>query len=293
MNIKHIIITIALTIGVVSSAYAIPSFPMSFYGNVTIDDTAATVGTVIRAYNSSSTLLGEVMVNEAGIYGYDSPIKQRLMLKEATGTVTFKFKTESKNAGVETVGTVVQDYASYTAGLTVKKDLSFKTTVAAPAGGGGGSSGGGGGGSGSGGGGGGGGSYIAPVTNVNVKVATNTVINTKVATNTATNTNKIDSQKLDTKSTKTNIANTTNDNKESVVEIKFTKTLSLGSRNSEVLAMQKLLVAQKLLPIGSDTGYFGPATQKALKAWQKKNKLQANGVFGPASRELLVKKSGR
>ncbi len=283
MNIKHIIITIALTIGVVSSAYAIPSFPMAFYGNVTIDDTSAPVGTILRAYNASSALLGEVTVNEAGIYGYDNPLKQRLVLKEATGTITFKFKTESKNAGVETVGTVVQDYASYTAGLTVKKDLTFKTAIAVPASGGGGGSVG----SSSGGGGGGGGSYIAPITNLNVKVATNTVINTKVATST----NKVDSTKIDTKDTKTNIANTSKDNKESVLEIKFTKTLSLGSRNSEVLAMQKLLVAQKVLATSSATGYFGPLTQKALKDWQKKNKLQANGVFGPASRELLIKKS--
>ena len=289
MNIKHTIITIGLAIGVVSSAYAIPEFPMSFYGNITIDDTAAPVGTVIRAYNASSTLIGEVTVSEAGVYGYDSPVKQRLILKEATGTITFKFKTESKNAGVETTGTLVQDYASYTAGLTVKKDLTFKTAIAVPA-----SGGGGGGSSSGGGGGGGGGGYIAPVTNVNAKVATNTVINTKVATNTSTSTNKIDSANIDTKDAKINIANTTKNNgniNSPIAETKFIKTLALGSKNNEVLAMQKLLVSQKLLPIGSDTGYFGPATQKALKAWQKKNKLQATGMAGPVTRDLLAKQS--
>ncbi len=241
-------------------AASVPEFPMSFYGTVTIDDAVAPVGAVIRAYNASSTLLGEVMVNEVGIYGYDNPIKQRLILKEATGTITFKFKTESKNAGAETAGTVTQDYASYTAGLTIKKDIAFKTTGAAPAN----SGGGGGGGGSSGGGGGGGGSYIAPTINVNnTKVATNTVINTKVATNTAT----------------------------AITEIKFTKTLALGSKNDEVLAMQKILIAQKLLTATSANGYFGPATQKALKAWQKKNKLQTTGITGPVTRELLAKQS--
>ncbi len=36
---------------------------------------------------------------------------------------------------------------------------------------------------------------------------------------------------------------------------------------------------------------FSPATQKALKTWQKKNKLQATGITGPLTRDLLAKQS--
>ena len=51
-------------------------------------------------------------------------------------------------------------------------------------------------------------------------------------------------------------------------------TLKVGSKGDMVKKMQKVLgVAQD--------GDFGPGTEKAVKAWQTKNGLTADGVVGP------------
>lgn len=52
--------------------------------------------------------------------------------------------------------------------------------------------------------------------------------------------------------------------------------LKLGSKGTEV---QKL---QSFLGIGAD-GSFGPGTEKALKEWQTKSGLTADGIAGPAT----------
>jgi C4-type Zn-finger protein len=69
---------------------------------------------------------------------------------------------------------------------------------------------------------------------------------------------------------------------------KFTKALSLGSRNSEVTELQKYLLNLGLYT-GPITGYFGPITRDSVKKFQIKNKLSPIGSVGPATRTELNK----
>ena len=155
------LIIAAVLLLVPASTYALdgfPAFPMAFWGTVTTNGTAAPVGSVVRAYYGS-TLVGTATVQETGVYGYTEPTKQKLIVAEGTGAITFKIQAAGFNGGSETTGDTAITQSSFTSGLTVEKNLPFTIT---PPSTGGGSGGGGGGGSSSGGGGGGGRGAPAP-----------------------------------------------------------------------------------------------------------------------------------
>lgn len=59
-----------------------------------------------------------------------------------------------------------------------------------------------------------------------------------------------------------------------VSAFKFTRILRLGMSGLDVQELQKILIAEKFLKIKTATKYFGPATQKALISWKKKNKIR-------------------
>ena len=68
----------------------------------------------------------------------------------------------------------------------------------------------------------------------------------------------------------------------------FVTSLSLGSRGDAVTALQALLAANPdIYPEGLITGYFGRATERALKRLQKENGLEQVGFVGPRTRALL------
>lgn len=68
----------------------------------------------------------------------------------------------------------------------------------------------------------------------------------------------------------------------------FTRNLSLGSRGQDVIELQKILIAGKFLDIESPTGYFGFATEAAVKAYQRAHGLApAVGTVGPLTRAEL------
>lgn len=75
----------------------------------------------------------------------------------------------------------------------------------------------------------------------------------------------------------------------------LTRSLSLGSSGSDVLALQKYLAAQGLLASGSATGYFDLATQAAVQHWQAAYGVVSSGtpattgygVVGPRTRQML------
>ena len=74
----------------------------------------------------------------------------------------------------------------------------------------------------------------------------------------------------------------------------FTKTLAFGSRSAEVNLLQKFLATDKsLYPERLVTGYFGPATKRAVGRFQikfgliKDSKHPAYGVVGPKTRFSL------
>lgn len=61
----------------------------------------------------------------------------------------------------------------------------------------------------------------------------------------------------------------------------ITKRLSLGSVDTQVIALKKFLVSEGVLGANSYTTYFGPLTQTALQKWQCKNGIVCSGT--PAS----------
>lgn len=66
----------------------------------------------------------------------------------------------------------------------------------------------------------------------------------------------------------------------------FTKTLVIGSANADVTALQNLLTAQGIYH-GPVTGYFGPLTSTATKAYQAAHGISQTGTVGPLTRASL------
>jgi hypothetical protein len=66
----------------------------------------------------------------------------------------------------------------------------------------------------------------------------------------------------------------------------FISLLKIGSTGNEVRELQKLLVRLGFLKV-APTGNFGTLTQAAVKAFQKKYKVQAVGYVGPSTRAQL------
>lgn len=143
-----ILLSLALFLVPVVSFASIPDFPMAFWGSAMVDGVAAPSGSVIRVYDDS-TKVGEVVIQDSGVYGYTEPTKQKLVVGSGAGELTFTIQAASINGGVETSGISALTYAGFVSGETVEKDLDFDVTaeVVASSGGGDSSSSGGGGGS--------------------------------------------------------------------------------------------------------------------------------------------------
>jgi len=125
---KKLIFIISLFLLPVASFAAMPAFPMAFWGTITLNGNPAPVNTVVRAYYGD-ILAGQVVVAEdEGIYGYTESTKQKLVVKEGIGELSFTFETPSINGGVETSGCTSVSYAGFTSELTVPKNLVFNTT---------------------------------------------------------------------------------------------------------------------------------------------------------------------
>ena len=135
---KKLAIIALFTIPFLSHA-ALPAFPMAFWGNATINGEDVPTGTVIRAYYGD-TYAGQVVVNEAGVYGYNNPTKQKLLVSEGDGEITFKFQRSGED---ETAGNSAITYPAFASGETENKPLDFTLPTPAPSGGSGGGGGGG------------------------------------------------------------------------------------------------------------------------------------------------------
>jgi heat shock protein HslJ len=70
----------------------------------------------------------------------------------------------------------------------------------------------------------------------------------------------------------------------------ITKNMGLGSRGSEVLALQNILAKKGYFTV-TPTGYYGPLTFNAVKKLQKDHGVSSVGVVGPKTRELLARMS--
>lgn len=101
----------------------------------------------------------------------------------------------------------------------------------------------------------------------------------------------------------TNVGTSTNNNGDlkkensSATLGKISKQLSVGSKNSDVLTLQKFLNKQGIIistkgagSPGKENNYFGTMTKKAVIKFQTKNKIKpANGIVGPKTKALINK----
>lgn len=72
-----------------------------------------------------------------------------------------------------------------------------------------------------------------------------------------------------------------------------TTRLGLGDRSDEVKTLQQLLGRDKdVYPEGLATGFFGPATQRAVKRFQEKYGIPSIGIVGPQTRAKLAEVFG-
>lgn len=67
----------------------------------------------------------------------------------------------------------------------------------------------------------------------------------------------------------------------------ISKTLKQGAKNADVKLLQEKLIRLGFLSKGAVTGYYGPQTVKAVKAFQKANKLEQVGSVGTKTLKLL------
>ncbi len=70
--------------------------------------------------------------------------------------------------------------------------------------------------------------------------------------------------------------------------ILLTQNLSRGMTHAEVSILQSFLKARGYLIVNAVTRFFGPATEKAVKSFQTKNKIvPVTGVVGPKTRAVI------
>jgi peptidoglycan hydrolase-like protein with peptidoglycan-binding domain len=85
-----------------------------------------------------------------------------------------------------------------------------------------------------------------------------------------------------------NTKSTTNKIKTTVTSFTWNRNLSVGSRGSDVLNLQKVLINEGYLKLDSPTTYFGPLTRSALIRYQRANGITpAVGYFGPLTRKHI------
>lgn len=118
---------LAVLVPLLVSANVIPAFPMAFWGNVSINSQPAPINTVIRAYYGD-VLAGQAIVKESGIYGYSESTRQKLLVSEGSGIITFTFQSATLNGNVETKGIATQSYPAFNSGATNELNLSFSTS---------------------------------------------------------------------------------------------------------------------------------------------------------------------
>jgi len=72
------------------------------------------------------------------------------------------------------------------------------------------------------------------------------------------------------------------------IEVSVTSLLRQGHTGQQVSVLQAILASDAdIYPEGAITGYFGPATVRALKRFQAKNNLDQVGFVGPRTHTVL------
>jgi len=99
--------------------------------------------------------------------------------------------------------------------------------------------------------------------------------------------------KDDTIETVTTVAEAVKKTVSAVSKYVFTKYLGIGSDNTEVNELQKLLKDLGYFTYSKTTDYFGPITEKALKLFQKDKGISQVGWIGPQTRKALNEASSK
>lgn len=73
----------------------------------------------------------------------------------------------------------------------------------------------------------------------------------------------------------------------SSANVRFRRDLSRGARGEDVRLLQRALIGWKFLPAGSDSGFFGSATQVGVRRLQQTLKFTPTGVLDSKTREYL------
>ncbi len=129
--------------------------------------------------------------------------------------------------------------------------------------------------------------------NTNTSTSTSTGAGAGIATSTAKTATSSTATKSPSASPSPSKKPTTTTTSTTTAGKAFTLTLKKGSYNSQVKALQKLLAKDPALyPEAAATGYFGPATEKAVKRFQLKNRIhrptdEGYGQVDKATRDVL------
>lgn len=92
--------------------------------------------------------------------------------------------------------------------------------------------------------------------------------------------------KINAQSSTTTLPIATGASSSSAPQYVFKKFIGLGYHGTDVIKLQERLIALGLLS-SEATGYFGPATQAAVKQFQIAHGLDAKGYVGPGTRTAL------
>ena len=85
------------------------------------------------------------------------------------------------------------------------------------------------------------------------------------------------------------VTTTANNTANQTITSSITRSLQRGMTGDDVRTLQTLLSTDpSVYPEKSVTGYFGPVTERAVKAFQAKYKLPTVGAVGPMTRAMLI-----
>ncbi len=124
------IVILGMTVGTVFAADNFPGFPMSFYGHASLDGQLLPSGYVIEAY-AEELLVGSIVINEAGVYGYDKPTKEKLVVAPYSGDITFMYRVSDLDEA-QTGESVIVYQGGFNTGQSVSLNMPFTSTVVEP-----------------------------------------------------------------------------------------------------------------------------------------------------------------
>ncbi len=117
---------LTLSLFIPGSALAVkpyPLQPMSLYGTAAVNGQPLAAGTKIQAFNNG-ILIGQVAMPEAGVYGYNDPTKNQLVVGEFTGDLVFGYLPAGAGSTL-TGDNVVKYTGKFYSGLSFEVNLNF------------------------------------------------------------------------------------------------------------------------------------------------------------------------